>query len=167
MCSSLFSAWPHDFSLSHFSSPWCIYFLLWYVYTIPTISLLLASTTTTSNSPVVAFSVTPNLSPSSKHQITCIHTYHPYALTLSYSVSCCCCCSFIHLIVLSTQDACSRTHPCSCFSLYGQPVVSYAQPCFCVSSCPLVIILCLSVATSNRSSVSVCFSCVVTFPVLL
>lgn len=64
------------FSWSRSSLAWCIYCLLWYVYTITTISSLLASTITTSNSPVVAFSVAPNLSPSAKHQITHIHTRH-------------------------------------------------------------------------------------------
>ncbi len=64
------------FSWSRSSSAWCIYCLLWYVYTVTTISLLLASTITTSSSPVVAFSVAPNLSPSAKHQITHIRTPH-------------------------------------------------------------------------------------------
>lgn len=167
---SLFITWPtlHDFSWSHSSSPWFIYFLLWYVYTIPTISLLLASTITTFNGPVVAFSVTPSLSPSAKHQITCIHTYHPYALTHAYSLFCLCYCSFFLLIVLSAQNACSHTHRCSCFLLYAWAVVPYAQPCFSTSSCPLVVTLCLSVHWQpvTRAPCLCPFLCLVSFSFL-
>lgn len=69
-------------SRSHSSSGSCFYCPLWYTYTISTISLLLASTIMTSNGPAVASSVTPNLSPGAKHQIT--HITYVYTLFLSF-----------------------------------------------------------------------------------
>lgn len=73
----------HHLSWSHSSLACRIYSLLWYTYTNSTISLLLASTIMTSNSPAVAFSVTPNLSPSTEQQITHMHTPRMPLHTLS------------------------------------------------------------------------------------
>lgn len=126
----------------HLPSAWCIYCLLWCVYSLTAVSCVLASTITTSNCPAAAFAVTPNLSPTAKHQL---HTYISLTLIFFFFFPTCHCCrSFSYLIVLSTQNACSHT-PLLMF-LAVCPAGS-AQPSVCVSSCPLVITLSFSVST--------------------
>lgn len=148
----------HCFSWwSHSSSLWCIFFLLWYVYTIPTISSLLASTIMTSNSPIVAFGVTPNLSPSAKHQIT-HYTYPSYALTLSFL-------SLLLLLLLflslnrPLNTRCTRSHMPLLMFLACVP--GLAVPCAPspASMCPAVLWLSLylslcPLAANNHSTLS-------------
>lgn len=119
----------------------CSCLLLWYVYTIPAVSLLLASTTTTSNSPVVAFHPVLSTRLHAYIHITLVplHTLTPFPVVNSAA-------PFIWMPSQHKMHADAHTpaHVSRCMPDRQCPMPSPAS----VSSCPLVISLC-PVATSN------------------
>lgn len=118
-----------------------------YVCTITIISLLLASTIMTSSCLVVAFGVFPDLSPSAKQQIThirapCVSSHTRPLFPVSAVAS-----------FFSTRSFFQHKHEWSHRPLLmllavcpsGSALLSW--PCFCVSSCPLVITVSVSLST--------------------